>query len=114
MTTKTEKHMVKERIREVYLDIWDFDGDLDEVIERLKEIQDKYAGSYAKLELDTDSTYEGLINVDLYGHRPENEKEKKRRLEKEAKAKAEKARQLKLAEQQEWEEYERLKKKFGD
>jgi len=90
-----------------YIDIeneLDLEGPIGEVIARLIQLQERF-GSYEDLRINEDYCNEGGCTYDL--QRLETDEEYENRL------KEEEAR-VKLREDREREEYNRLKKKFGE
>ena len=84
------------------LSLYDFDGDLNNVILMLQRIREDYPDKKIKLDLTT-SRYDDDKEYAVVWERPENEEEIAKRLEDEAKRK-----EYRRA------EFERLKKEFGE
>lgn len=90
--------MVREKLET--LGLYDFDGELDHVIERLENLHKTYPGKKLKLDLRRCEYDDGQEYAVLW-ERPENDVEKKKRLEQETASKE--CRQ---------QQYLRLKKEF--
>lgn len=102
------KHFVNEVIRTY--DIYDLEGSIEDLIQILQNIRDKYPG---EIRIDTEYEYpfysdherDAVIKIIL--RREENDAEKQERLS------AERMR-LESTEKREYEQYLRLKEKFGE
>jgi len=80
----TARKEVKERVvleRADYLTIDSFAGDIETVIERLEELQEKYLDTYERLELAVEQDYD-YMEVYLQGVRLETDLEYAKRLSK--------------------------------
>lgn len=103
------------RIKAEIEDNLNLEGSIDEVIQRLQDLKQRYEErDWTELEIEYDYYgYDGGMDIVLKGMREETRKEEKERLEKERRQKEReqtiKAKKL----EDERKEYERLKKKFG-
>jgi hypothetical protein len=107
---KSEPKTIVEYLPEV-IDVYDFDGPIDQTLSFLQGIRNKYRYSdYPNLSIDVDVVYnyesEKTYRLRLYTKRKETEEEMKLRKEKESFFQKKK-------EQEELALYKRLQKKFG-
>lgn len=104
-----EDRKIVDRLIE-YLDLEILNGGPDKVINKIKEIQDKYKDR--DIYFYVDSYYEST-NLQLREKRLETDKEYADRLKIERKQELARQKAKKKKEEKERTEYERLKKKFG-
>jgi hypothetical protein len=103
------------------LDVYAFDGNLEDVIDRLYDFRQTFSDQgFTNLRIDVSRWYED-VDVRLYGDRPETDKEMKNRIDNEIRQAAKKAAAAKRKADKaaETEEKERallaqLKAKYGD
>jgi len=104
--------MKEEEVKEVGLELWDFEGKIEDVVARLHHAQTRaHEKGYHEVRIEIEHFYEST-DVTLRGIRPETEKEREKRL---AKTRKERERKRKDKEEQlekERELYEKLKAKF--
>ena len=95
---------IHEELGDVYLYI---DGSIDDIIQEFQKIKDKHKEKKGELHIDTHEGYEGETCYNLILVRDETPEETKKR-EKES------DKMLTLNRNVEIEEYQRLKKKYGE
>jgi lysyl-tRNA synthetase class II len=94
------------RIELTYLSFYDLEGDLEDVIQTLKDLKTQYVipeNKDVSLSVQQTSSYSTREHLVLYGSRPETDEEEKVRVDNENKL-----RDYRL------QEYLRLKKEFGN
>ena len=99
------------------LEIYDFDGSITEIIEKLQKIKDKYESEgYYNISIDAEQGYEHVC-FGVVGTRLETDKEVERRVEETRKERARKKTEKEEKEEKtvaEYEQYQKLHKKFGE
>lgn len=112
---KQKIRMKKEKIS-VAIDIWDFEGSIDGIINKLNKIKEDNL-NYKEISFEIDTGYDSII-FSTFGYREETIEEKKKRLEtakkrKEAQKKKREA-ENKKKEETELKELKRLIDKYKD
>lgn len=103
----------RSELLQVSIGLHTFTGPLDEVIRNLCKIREECVKTHTEVEIQTErGGYASDLWIALRGSRPETAKEKQGRLRKEAAVVKRDAQSKVYQEQQEREEYARLKKKF--
>lgn len=114
MATKKDTRLtIKTKIK-AYIDIYTFDGPIDDIIATLESLKDHgNAGGYTNLCIDVEPYgYDGGFDLSLVGERPETESERQKRLKNEKKIKESQAKQKAKKLENEKKQYLKLKKKF--
>lgn len=97
----------------IELDLDDYDGvSLNRFIETLQDIAKRHP-EHSDIRMDTRGNWEELVSLEFIGTRPETEQETKKRLELEKRQRLAKERQLRNLEEQERNQYLKLKAKYG-
>ena len=70
-------------VREEIIDLtYELEGPIDGIIQQLQYFKERYKDTYSELRIERDRDYDGDLEYNLLGLRPETEKERKQRIKK--------------------------------
>ena len=70
-------------VREEIIDLtYELEGPIDGIIQQLQHFKETYKDTYSELRIERDRDYDGDLEYNLLGLRPETEKERKQRIKK--------------------------------
>ena len=108
-----KKKMIKEEIK-YGLDLYEFDGSIEEVIETLQKRKEKLEGEgWSQLSIDIERCYSD-VDAKIYGYREETDAEYKRRLADARKTRAKNKKKKAEKEEAERKKLRELAKKYPE